>query len=141
MNNSSIAKYFDLAKNASKFSDFPKYHIGAILVYKNRVISVGWNVRKENPLQKKYNEYRGFNVDTAKNCLHAEMMCIVKAKKLDVDWSKVSIFVYREFKNGKLALAKPCPACMQAIKDIGIKNIYYTGDESHIYESLKREIN
>lgn len=137
MNQSSVNKYFSLAKNASKFSDFPKYQIGAILVYKNKIISIGWNITKENPLQKKYNEYRGFDTDTYKNCLHAEMMCIVKARKLDIDWSKVSIFVYREFKNGNLALAKPCLACMQAIKDCGIKNIYYTGNGSFVHESLK----
>ena len=34
-------KYFKLAKNASKFSDYNKknIHIGAVLVYKNKIIA------------------------------------------------------------------------------------------------------
>ena len=132
-----IEKFFNMAKNASKFSDFPKQKIGAVAVYKNRIIATGYNVVKENPLQKYYNKYRGFDTDTAKNMLHAEMMCILRIKELDMDYYKVHIFVYRELKDGSLALAKPCPACMQAIKDLGIKNIHYTGKDSFIYEKLK----
>lgn len=137
MNDSSIKKFFEMAKNSSKLSDYPKQKIGAVLVYKNRVIANGYNVVKENPLQKYYNRYRGFDTDTAKNMLHAEIMCILRVKDLDIDYSKVHIFVYRECKDGSLAIAKPCAACMQAIKDLGIKNIHYTGDNSFIYEKLK----
>ena len=47
----------------------------------------------------------------------------------EIDWKKVSIFTYRELKNGKPACSRPCIACMALIKDLGIKNIYYI-DES-----------
>lgn len=137
MTNTAITHFFKLAKNASMFSDFPRQHIGAILVYKNRVIAVGWNTTKENPIQKKYNQYRGFDTDVCVNSLHAEMMCLIKARKLNIEWSKASLFIYRSFKNGKNAIARPCEACMQAIKDYGIKNIYYTSENSNwIYERV-----
>ena len=44
-------KFFKLAKNASKLSDYSKrkIHIGAILVYKNKVIASGWNTQKTSP--------------------------------------------------------------------------------------------
>lgn len=100
-------------------------------------MSIGWNVVKENPIQKQYNKYREFDVDVARNSLHAEMMSIVRAKKMDIDFGRASIFVYREYKNGELAIAKPCPACMNAIRDIGIKDIYYTGNGSYIHERLR----
>lgn len=137
INQRSIQKYFRLAKNASEFSDFPRYHLGAIIVCGNKVVSIGWNVVKENPIQKQYNKYREFDVDVARNSLHAEMMSIVRAKKMDIDFGRASIFVYREYKNGELAIAKPCPACMNAIRDIGIKDIYYTGNGSYVHERLR----
>jgi deoxycytidylate deaminase len=137
MTQASIDKFFDLARNASMFSDFPKCRIGAVIVYKNKVVSVGWNAEKTNPLQKEYNRLRGFDTESANNSLHAEMMCICKGRKADIDWGKASIFVYREYKNGGLAMSRPCPACFQAIKDIGIKNIYYTGNGSYIYERIQ----
>ena len=131
------AHYFNLARNASQFSDFQQHHLGCVLVYKNKVISVGYNTTKQHPMQKQYNALRGFDTATAHNSLHAELSAIIKAKDMDVDWSKVSIFIYREHKNGQLGLAKPCAACAQKIRDMGIKEIYYTGEGSHIYERIE----
>ena len=128
MTEDAVSRYLNFAKNASFMSDYPKQKLGAIIVYKNKVISAGWNCMKENPLQKHYNRYRGYEVETARNCLHAEMLCILKAKDLHIAWNKASIFVYREYKNGHTAMAKPCMACTHAIKDLGIKNVYYTTD-------------
>jgi deoxycytidylate deaminase len=34
-------------------------------------------------------------------------------------------------------MARPCQSCMAAIKDLGIKEIYYTSDEGFVYEKLK----
>ena len=55
-----INKFFNLAKTASKFSDYNKknVHIGAVLVYKNKIIANGWNSKKTNPIQYQYNKYR-----------------------------------------------------------------------------------
>ena len=35
-------------------------------------------------------------------------------------------------------MARPCPACMAAIKDFGIKNIYYTTDDGMAYENVSQ---
>ena len=51
-----IERGFKLAKNASEFSDC-HIKIGAVLMYKNKVISVGYNTTKSNPIQKAYNIY------------------------------------------------------------------------------------
>lgn len=134
MNKSQIERYFKLAKNASEFGDYPRYKIGAVMAYKSRVLSVGWNAKREHPTQKRYNIARGFDVDSTKNSLHAEIYAILKVKDMDINWSKVSIFVYRECKNGMRALARPCPACEKAIRDLGIKHVYYTGKNSYIHE-------
>src|SRR5574344_58372 len=120
--------YFDKAKNVSYLSDFKQTHIGCIAIYKKQIIGVGYNANKTHPLQFIYNKYRNlkWNGIQPKAKLHAEMMCILSIKDLDVDFTKVKLFVYREDKNRNLALSRPCNACMRAIRDLGIKEINYT---------------
>lgn len=141
MTKKQIDRFFKLAKNASKFSDYPSIHIGAILVYKKNILAIGYNTLKSNPTQKKYNKYRcvngrNFNVSEHNNSLHAEMMCLNATKRLDIDWSKVSIFVYREHKDGSIGLSMPCRGCYKAIIDKGIKNIYYTTENGYCYNKI-----
>ena len=141
-----IKKFFNLAKAASKFSDYnkKKVHIGSVLIYKNKVLASGWNSKKTNPIQYKYNKYRenlgidnrSYNADDHLPCLHSEMKCLIDTKDIDVDWSKVSIFVYRE-SCGKTRMCKPCPSCTKALKDRGIQNIYYTTEKGYNYERLE----
>lgn len=38
-------------------------------------------------------------------------------------------------------MARPCPACMSAIKELGIKNIYYTTDNGYAYEKYYVKLN
>ena len=56
--------------------------------------------------------------------LHAEIAALLKVR----DWSKAfRIFVARYTKDGKPALAKPCPLCSTIIrKETGIQIIEYT---------------
>ena len=127
-----INKYFRLAKNAMNFSDC-KIKIGSVLVYKNKVLSIGYNTNKSHPLQKLLNQkYRStkdrvFNVDNHTNGIHSELMCLINTKGLDIEWHKVSIYIYRE-SNNKPSMCKPCPCCNKALLERGIKtkNIYYT---------------
>jgi hypothetical protein len=49
---------------------------------------------------------------------HAETAVISKIKNLDIDFSKVHVYLYREFKNGELGPSKPCPSCMAYLKSI-----------------------
>lgn len=136
-----IRKYLSLAKNVSELSNFYKqHHLGCIITYKNKIISDGYNSLKTNPVQKEYNKYRDYTLDTPNNgSLHAEMMALIRCKDVDVDWNKVNVFIYREHANGNPALARSCPACLKALKDKGIKNIYYSTEHSpngYAYERI-----
>jgi len=132
-----INKYFTMAKNISQLSDFPRYKLGAIFIYKGNIIAAEKNSMKTNPLQKEYNKLRGFESENINNgAVHAECACILRTKNLDVDWGKVKVFIYREHKNGIKAPASPCQACRKALSDKGIKHLYYTGENSIIYERL-----
>lgn len=126
----SIKRNFQKARAASMLSDFPTYKLGAVMMLGNKVLAVGYNITKTHPIQKKYNIERGYNPDVKNNgWVHAEMMCLINTKYLDVDWSKVSLYIYREHKDHSTAIAKPCPACEKAIRERGINQVYYTTEE------------
>ena len=55
--------------------------------------------------------------------LHAEIAAIIRCKDLD---KAHTILVSRFNKKGAPMLAKPCPICMDAIQQAGIKHIEYT---------------
>lgn len=137
-----INKFFNIAKGYSFMSDFSNRHsskIGAIIAYKNRVISYGYNSTKQHPIQKEYNKYRFIDgnpcdVDLITNSLHAEMMALLNIRGFKGELSKCSIFIYREYKSGSMALVRPCEGCSKALNDYGIKNIYYTTNNGWNYE-------
>lgn len=88
---------------------------------RGRIISIGQNSYiKTHPLQAKHARKMG---EPYKQFLHAEISAITKCK----DLSKAhKIFVTRYNKHGEPSLAKPCPVCMSAIKESGIKIIEHT---------------
>lgn len=120
-------------------SDVKRANIGAVAVYKNKIIGMGYNSYKTHPRQCKYDKYRPLNLSKTSSTLHAihaEVMCLTSIKKKDIDWSKVELYIFRSKKESYAGLCRPCPACMQLIKDFGIKHIFYTTDESVAYEYL-----
>lgn len=135
-----IKKYFNLAKKASNMSDYMgnrRIRIGSVLVYKNKVVATGWNTSKTSVLQAEYNELRGFDPMCFRNVWHSEMLCLHRAEKLGIDFSRAALFVYREKCNGAAGMAKPCAACDAFIRKCGVKHIYYTTDKGWAYEYIK----
>lgn len=127
--------YFNIAKEVSKLSDFPRVQIGACAVYKHKVISTGCNSQRTSPLQKKYNKYR-FTVETPHTC-HAETSCLKPLiGRKDIDFKNVELYIYREYKNGQLGTARPCESCMRLISELGIKHIYYTNSGGFSHEEI-----
>lgn len=119
-------KYLDVAKAVAKTSDFKRTHVGCCIVYNRSIISVASNSEKSHPLQSFYNRYRNFdNPETAIGKLHAEIHALSYLLNRDINYNKVSLFVYRELKDGSPAISRPCPACERLIKNLGIKKVYY----------------
>lgn len=131
-------KFFDKAKHIADVSDYKKVHVGCVAVYQGNVIGIGCNTNKTHPKQKYYNRYRGITTDNAKCApkLHAEISCLNSLRNLDIQFSKVKLYIYRSRIDQEHGMARPCPACMAAIKDFGIKNVYYTTDEGMAYEHV-----
>lgn len=130
--------YFNAAKKAATLSDFGKVSIGVAVIYKHKVIAVAANSIKTKPIQQKWNRYR-FESKTAPAKLHAEIAALYQLQYLDIDFSDVELYIYRQLKDGSLAMARPCASCMAYIKSLCIQEIHYTtydgyADERIIYE-------
>ncbi len=132
-------KYFKKARNVAEISDFHKTHVGCVAVYQGRIIGIGCNLNKTHPTQKYYNKYRK-NSESLLPKLHAEINCINQIKDMDIIFSNVKLYIYRIRKDRPFGLSRPCPSCMAAIKDLGIKDIYYTTDDGFSYEYLEKNI-
>ena len=127
-------RYFEIAKNISLSSTYPKIKIGAIVVIKKHIISFGVNSTKSHPIQKIYNKFRFDEMNRYSNhSLHAEVHALVSVPN-NVDLSDANIYIYRQNMNGKLAMCRPCCSCMKMIKDYGIKKIYYTTEDGYCEE-------
>ena len=132
-----INYYLDIAESVLERSTCIRRCFGAVIVKNDEIISTGYNSYKTRPLQHRYNIYRNFkNYESSIPSQHAEIGALSHLIGKEIDWSNVSIFTYRELKNGKRACSRPCVACMSLIKDLGIKNIYFI-DENGNYAKEK----
>lgn len=130
-------KYFNKARQVASISDYYKYHIGCVAIYQGQVIGLGCNCNKTHPTQKYYNKYR-IQSDNLLPKLHAEINCINQIKYLNINFSKVKLYIYRIRKDQPYGLARPCPSCMAAIRDLGIRDIYYTTNDGYSYEYISK---
>jgi len=93
--------------------------MGAVIVMKNHPIAVGYNQSKSHP-------------EARISGLHAEIHSI---KCSDTkDFRGASIFVYRQDKKGNPAMARPCEYCLEELKELGFKWMYYTTKEYPYFE-------
>jgi len=126
-----------LAKIAEA-NDDSNIRFAAAVVYRNKIISVGYNRRKSHPFQAKF----------AKNpeaiFLHAEVHAIKDAlRDISVeDLAKCELYISRVKKpkagdkHFVWGLAKPCCGCQRAIAEFGIRRTIYTCDDVGNYEVL-----
>lgn len=131
-------RYFKFAREAAMKASYqgtrsaPK--IGVIAVYKGSIIGEACNTNKTSPLQARYNVYRFSGADTPDKA-HAETCLIQKIRWRfgdSLDWSKVELYLYREYKDGTLAPSAPCTSCERMLRDVGIKKVHCTTENGFI---------
>ena len=106
-------RFFKIAQTCSKKSTSnPK--MGCVIVKKNKVVGVGFNDRhKTHPKS-----------TTMGNTIHAELHAVIGVAAEDLRGAHV--YVFREYVNGELAMARPCPHCHAVLVSAGIKKVFYT---------------
>lgn len=133
-------RFFEEAKKESYLSDYDGAHLGAVAVYKDKIIlAKAYNSSKTNTTQYFYNRYR---MDEKNDIMdkpprsHAETGIARKIKYLDVDFSDVTVYIYRELKDGTLAMSYPCRSCRELLRDLGIRTVCYTTPAGFVEEKF-----
>lgn len=130
-------KFLSAARSLATTSKHPKARVGAVLVDRGDVVSVGVNGNKSHPLQQKYNRlrFRDDDVSAMGHLMHAEIEALVKGREYFTH-HHAAIYVYRIMKNGDKGMSRPCPGCIQALLDFGVKRMYYTTTDGIVYEEI-----
>ena len=114
-------KFFRMACSEMFKSDH-KTRFGAVLVLRNGKVYKSHNKdMKSHPALKKHYPFYAVSI-------HAELQTIlsVNSYRYDDCIKGSKMYVYREDKHGMLKPAKPCPYCMNIIKEAGVKKVYFT---------------
>lgn len=134
--------YLELAADCAKASTYSgpsRVKLGCVAVYHGTILAKGFNTDKTHTGQARYN-YLRYETDRDSRYYpdkcHSEVSVLHKIKYLDIDFSKVILFVAREYKSGAPALARPCPSCMAAIRAAKVHTIVYTTDDGYAIEHL-----
>ena len=138
-------RFFKFAREASKKADYKNNGtsnspaIGAVAVYKGSIVAEAWNTDKTSPLQARYNVYR-FNNPNLPAKTHCETLLVQRLRWKfgdSLNWSKVDIYLYREYKDGSLADSRCCDSCYHLLQDYDIRRIFYTSNRGYIEERFK----
>lgn len=109
----------------------------ACMIYKGgNLLASAVNQKKTHPTMKKYNA----NVPFRKwGYLHAEMSALLQLswETGKDDLKGCTLYVARKRCDETTGMARPCPACLAAIRDSGIKKIVYTTNNGYAVEHLK----
>lgn len=127
--------YFRKARDISYESNFPRVHIGCVVVNKHKIISKGCNsYSRTHRIQSELNKKR-FS-EPSSGMLHAEIAALLPVVN-KTDLSGATLFLYRENMQGEIAMCRPCKGCMSFIRACGIKKVYYTTAEGFAEEHLE----
>lgn len=123
-------RYFKQARKQSKLSSHDKARIGAVIVRGNFIAGRGCNQFKTHPVQRRYDKksgYYGIN-----SHIHAEVAALINTGRHDLTGAE--IYIYREDMRDNLAQCRPCVSCTQALKDAGVKHVFYNDSNGYCYE-------
>ena len=115
-----------LAKKMARKSTRRNRH-GAVILSSGNPISCGYNKEKTSPHTEMNDYYE----------THAEEDAIRQLVRAEggVNTKGMDILVVRIDGNDKLMLSRPCPKCMEQIKNAGFRKLYYSD-----YNGIKMEV-
>lgn len=122
MDGSDLPDFLILAKAVSLHS-ICKIKVGATIVRCGKPVSVGFN-----------KEYGGKRVRDKQNTRHAEIGALMTCPKERIRGA--TIYVYRQHKDGSLAMARPCKNCMKALIYYGVKKVVYSTENGWATERI-----
>jgi tRNA(Arg) A34 adenosine deaminase TadA len=106
-------KCIDKAANAAEKSN-GYYRHGAVIVYRNKVISSASNMYLSR-----------YTIEKPHNSIHAEVNAIMRVKNKHI-LKHCFLYVVRINNNGEIKNSKPCENCMKIINKHKIKLCYHS---------------
>lgn len=129
-------RMMSIALSEASMSEFRHFKTGCVIAYRGHVLSSAHNDERTSPAQKRYNRLRDIRDEHGNETVHkthAEIRAIQGLSYTaltETDWKRARVYVARiasGLTNG-VGLARPCPACMGALRDMGIRDVFYTCD-------------
>jgi len=128
----------DTALSLIDWTDAKRCRHFSFVIYKKRVVSIGWNSSKTHPtnlLNRKVSVKTGEDFSEQKYVC-SELSAINKLKRLtNIDTKKCVLINMRYDRNKKLAFAKPCMSCKSLLQYHEFKSVLYTNSEG-VYEKF-----
>jgi len=116
------------AIKAARLSQFYAHRVGAALFNGPHLIALGYNRHKSHPQNTCFTQHAEFNSLLKKRTL-ADSTRGPKSRNL-------TMYVARLTRTDKISLSRPCDKCQRALRDAGIKTVYYTNYKGEL-EVLK----
>ena len=117
-------KFFETAGRAAiRHSTHPIFRMGSVLVQKNRIVSIGSNLRRTHP--KSPSKWK---------TIHAEFDAII-----GIDQEKLTgstLYVARVTRTGRFASSRPCTDCMTLVREARIFSVCYIDSNREFREEI-----
>lgn len=120
--------FFYRAKRLAKHSDYPTYRVGAFAAHNNKALAGGFNTIRNDPTGR--HDRTMFGNAT----YHAEYNCLRAVPERLL--SRITLYVARIDKAGRLRPSRPCPSCRSVIDSYGVREVVYWNGEFIIKEVL-----
>ena len=106
--------------------------IAAAFFHKKRMISLGWNSYKTDPLQSKY------AATPERIYLHAELSALKQALWTGIDLRKTTLYIARYSRAKGWGNSAPCVGCRRALHVFEVGKIIHTCDGVSAYRESGR---
>ena len=132
------SKIIEQVKNLSFALYEPNYEVRTqhftFVYYKGRILTIGRNNIKTNPLNLRNLDFRLNDSPPFKGTC-SELHAAIKLKnKTNIDFGKISMINVRVDKNMKISNSKPCRFCHNLLAYLAPKNVFYSNDNGEFEE-------
>lgn len=116
-------RYLRILKRLSIRSNHHSHQISCIIIRGGKIIGRGFNMIKTHP-NSPHKDYKN---------IHAEFAAVLNA---NYDVVGGTAIIFRQRKDGTLALSKPCTSCHQFLINHGIVEIIYSFENNFKMEKI-----
>lgn len=138
MNSRTLNRCIEIAKAMAPLNtELRCSHVTFLIGKGGRISYIGTNSSKSHPKILEF-DYENYNDRLCR--IHSEFRTILKAsvKEKTEDLSHYSILNIRVDRKDRINIGRPCQGCMSIIRQMGIKNIYYSNTDGGIsYECVR----